>query len=226
VAPENTIDAFARALELGAGGLETDAWLSGDGQVVLVHRSHVRRGLRRLAVARTGVAGLAAVGVPRLTDLYRELGTAFELSIDIKTPVVARPVLAVAEAAGALGRLWVCSPDLAVLADLRAAIVDDDGARPHLVHSRARRHLPEPLERHAAALAADGITAMNLHHTEWTAGLVALFHRFGLKALAWDAQEVRYIRAMVRMGVDGIYSDHVDRLVRTVADPPARRCGR
>ena len=45
--PENTLPAFRRALELGARGLETDARLSADGEVVLVHDERVRRGLRR-----------------------------------------------------------------------------------------------------------------------------------------------------------------------------------
>jgi len=59
---------------------------------------------------------------------------------------------------------------------------------------------------------------MNMHHTDWSAGLVALFHRFGVKAFAWDVQEVRHMRAVLAMGVDGLYSDHVERMVATVAE--------
>ncbi|MGA1075335.1 MAG: glycerophosphodiester phosphodiesterase, partial [Ilumatobacteraceae bacterium] len=36
-APENTIEAFQLALRLGATGLESDAWLTADGVVVLDH---------------------------------------------------------------------------------------------------------------------------------------------------------------------------------------------
>ena len=53
---------------------------------------------------------------------------------------------------------------------------------------------------------------------EWTAGLVGLFHRFGLRAFAWDVQEARHLRAVLAMQVDGVYSDHVDRMVATVAE--------
>ena len=53
---------------------------------------------------------------------------------------------------------------------------------------------------------------------EWTRGLVALFHRFGLKTFAWDTQETRYILAALRQGVDGIYCDRVDRMVATVGE--------
>ena len=87
-----------------------------------------------------------------------------------------------------------------------------------LVHSQTRSRLPDSVERHAADLAAGGIDVMNMHHSEWSRGLVALFHRFEVRSFAWDAQEVRHLQAMLRIGVDGLYSDHVDRMVRTVTD--------
>lgn len=213
--PENTLAAFRRALDLGATGLETDAWLSGDGHVVLVHDRAVRQGLRRVRVSRTAAARLARSGVPRLDELYADLGTGFELSIDIKNRAAAAPILATAAAAGprAPGRLWLCSPSLRLL--LEVAEIAGDA---HLVHSRSRRTLPEPLERHAAELASAGIEVMNMHHTEWSAGLVTLFHRFNVRAFAWDCQEVRHIRSVLEMGVDGIYCDRPDRMVATVQE--------
>ena len=87
------------------------------------------------------------------------------------------------------------------------------------MHSQTRTRV-ENLERHAANLAESKIDVMNMHHSEWTAGLVALFHRFGVQAFAWDVQEVRQIRAMLRMGIDGLYCDYVARMVSTVAEWP------
>lgn len=43
LAPENTISAFEKALSLGAAALELDTHLTSDGQVVVVHDSHVDR---------------------------------------------------------------------------------------------------------------------------------------------------------------------------------------
>src|SRR5438552_17601182 len=90
--PENTIPAFRRALSAGAGGLESDAWLSRDGEVVLVHDATVGRGLRRRKVPASTADELAGFGVPRLADLYSELGTAYELSIDVKEDAVVEPM--------------------------------------------------------------------------------------------------------------------------------------
>jgi glycerophosphoryl diester phosphodiesterase len=212
--PENTLPAFRRALAAGVRGLESDAWLSGDGEVVLVHDGTVGRGLRRRKVPSTPAAELAEFGVPRLADLYSELGTDFELSIDVKDDAAVEPMLHVARVAGAdaVSRLWICSPDVGLLAALR----DATGAR--LVHSERRDHIRSPLERHAYELRGLGADAMNMHHSDWSAGLVALFHRFGVLAFAWDVQEVRHLRAVLRMGIDALYCDRPDRMVATVGE--------
>ena len=212
-APENSLEAFRRALEVGVAGLESDARLSSDGQVVLVHGPTIRTGLRRVKVRALPAARLAELGIPRLADLYAELGSDFELSLDLKDPDVAGPIIDVARAAGALDRLWLCARELPDLEAVRRA---DPDVR--LVHSMGRRAYGDALERHASTLVKAGIAALNLREGEWSLGLVTLAHRFGLLAFAWDVQEYRRIRAVLEMGVDAIYSDHVDRLVAVVGE--------
>jgi glycerophosphoryl diester phosphodiesterase len=210
--PENTLPAFRRALDLGASGLETDVWLANDGEVVCVHDPVVGRGRRRKKVAATSAAELAELGVPRMADVYAALGTAFECSVDVKTPEAADGLVDVGQSVDALERLWVCADDVELLARLRPE------RRVKLVHSQSRRAISVQMERHAHELASIGVDAMNMHHTEWSAGLVSLFHRFGIKAFAWDTQEVRHIRAVLRMGIDAIYCDRPDRMVATVSE--------
>ena len=212
-APENSLEAFRRALEVGAAGLESDARLSADGEVVLVHGPAIRAGLRRVKVRSLPAARLADLGVARLADLYAEVGSDFELSLDLKEPDVAGPLLAVARDAGAVERLWLCAR---ALPDLEAARRADPHVR--LVHSMGRRAYGDALERHASTLARAGIAALNLRETEWSLGLVTLAHRFELLAFAWDVQEYRRIRAVLEMGVDGIYSDHVERMLAAVGE--------
>jgi glycerophosphoryl diester phosphodiesterase len=217
VEPENTIAAFRKALEQGATGIETDVWLSADGEVVCVHDPVVSRGLRRRRISAATVEELATYGIPRFADVYEALGTAYECSVDVKTPEAAAGLVDVARRHGALERLWVCSPDVALLRGLRAESPRGD-ASVKLVHSDRRTAIGPPLERHAFDLAEAGIDAMNFHHTEWTAGLVSLFHRFEVLAFAWDAQEVRHLRAVLAMGIDAVYCDRPDRMVATVSE--------
>jgi glycerophosphoryl diester phosphodiesterase len=62
VAPENTLAAFARALDDGADGVELDVRLSRDGVPVVIHDGTLRRtGLREEAVARMTAKQLGKV---------------------------------------------------------------------------------------------------------------------------------------------------------------------
>jgi glycerophosphoryl diester phosphodiesterase len=162
-APENSLAAFRRALELGATGLESDARLSADGQVVLVHGPMVRTGLRRTRVRSLPADRLAELGVPRLVDLYAAVGTDFELSLDLKEPDLTGPIVAVAREAGALDRLWLCARELAELESARRVEPDV-----RLVHSMGRRAYGDALERHASKLAKAGVAALNLREAEWS----------------------------------------------------------
>jgi glycerophosphoryl diester phosphodiesterase len=217
LAPENTIEAFRVALDQGVSGIETDVWLSADGDVVCAHDPFVSRGLRRRKLSQLRTEELREAGIPRFADVYEELGTEFECSVDVKTADAADGLVEVARSYDALPRLWVCSPDVTLLTRLREASPrGDKGVK--LVHSERRNSIGTPLERHAFDLATAQIDVMNLHHTEWTAGLVSLFHRFEVKAFAWDAQEVRHLRAVLAMGVDAVYCDRPDRMVATVSE--------
>jgi glycerophosphoryl diester phosphodiesterase len=209
-APENTLGAFSLALELGATGLESDVWLTADGEAVLDHDGVVRGGVRRRPISSVPRAALPA-HIPTLASLYETCGTAFELSLDVKDDGAGPVALAVARDAGAEGRLWLCHPSLDVVAGWREL-----SPAVRLVDSTRLRAIKEGPERRAARQASLGVDAVNLHHSDWSGGLVALWHRFDRFALAWDAQYQRVLDAVLAMGVDGVYSDHVRRMVEAL----------
>lgn len=204
-APENTIDAFSLALRLGATGLESDVWLTADGVPVLDHDGVVRRRFGRSSpIAEVRRADLPG-HVPTLAELLEHCGSGFHLSLDLKEPAAGARVVetVTAIAPGLLPRLWLCAPDRAHLLPLR-------GTGVKLVESTRLSRLKEGPERRAATLAADGIDAINLHHSDWTGGLVTLFHRFRLVTFGWDMQQPHILENAYRMGLDGVYSDHPD----------------
>lgn len=212
-APENTVEAFLGAKAHGARGIESDVRLSGDGQPVLVHEASLGRGFRRRKVESTTADDLGGLGVPRLSELYEAVGTDLHVSLDVKDTAAAHPTLELVRSLDdrAVERLWLCSPELTFLEELRAT-----EPRVRLVHSTTRGALDSTIERHAARLAEAGIDAFNLHRTEWSKGLVVLFQRFDVLAFAWDVQEVRHVEQVVSYGIDALYSDHVERMVAAV----------
>lgn len=209
-APENTIESFQLALRLGATGLESDVWLTADGQAVLDHDGFAGGRLRRRPIGQVARADLPE-HMPLLRELYEVCGTDFELSLDVKDPAAIAEVVAVARDAGAEDRLWVCHPDWELVATWR-----DLSPAVRLVDSTRLARIKEGPERRAADLARVGIDAINLHHRDWTGGLVTMFHRFDRYALGWDAQHERTIDELLDTGIDGVFSDHTDRLMAAI----------
>jgi len=210
---ENTLAAFELALRLGATGLETDAWLTRDGQVVLDHDGEVGHWPRRRAIRQIDRADLPA-HIPTLDDLYDKVGGDIPLSIDVKDLDAAMPIIAIARRVGehALRNLWLCTGYLDQLIEWRA---HEPAVR--LVDSTRLKRLREGPERRAARLAELGIDAINMHQSDWTGGLTTLFHRFERYAFAWDLQFERLLLQSLDMGIDAVYSDWSDRLATSLA---------
>ncbi len=213
-ARENTLDSFVLARRLGATGLESDAWLTQDGVVVLDHDGLARRGMRRRPISRVRHDELPS-HMPTLGQLYEAVGTSVPLSLDVKDPAAAPGIVEVARLAGApMHGLHLCSESWEEAAGWHDL---DPGLK--VVHSTRLRHLRDGPERHAARLAEAGVDAVNMPHPDWTGGLTTLFHRFGRWCFAWDAHHPRQLADLLDMGIDAVYSDHADR----IADALERR---
>lgn len=211
-APENTIAAFQLALRLGATGLESDVWSTADGIAVLDHDGVVKRRGRRVPVSTVQRAELPE-HIPTLDEMLDACVGDFDLSLDVKDPAVIDAVIgAVRRVRPELERrLWLCHHDWRIVAEWRSLTT----AR--LVDSTRLARIKEGPERRAAVLAEAGIDCINMHHTDWNGGLVTLFHRFERFTLGWDMQQDHVLNDAFRMGLDGVFSDHTDRMMEAYA---------
>lgn len=211
-APENTLAAFRTALRMGARGIETDVWLTADGVPALHHGGALRRRGRRVNLAELQSGDLPR-HVPTLAALYDDCGTDFDLSLDLKDGRSARAVLDVALAAGHdRSRLWLCGRGTQPLLwrPLDPAV--------RLVCDTRRVHVADGWGPYLRQVRGGGGDAVSLRRRRWTADLVRQVHAAGLLAFGWDAQTARRLRALLELGCDAVYSDHVDRLVVAVAE--------
>lgn len=180
---------------------------------MLDHDGVVRSGLRRRSIADVPRSSLPS-HVPTLAELYETCGLDYELSLDVKDAAAAPATVEVAREAGgsdALGRLWLCHPSWQQAASWRS--LSDDV---RLVDSTRFGKIKEGPERRAASLADAGIDAINMHASDWTMGRATLFHRFELHCFGWDAQLDRILAELLGHGLDGVYSDHVDRMMESI----------
>ena len=207
--PENTLESFALALKLGATGLESDIWATRDGVLVLDHDGVVKSRLRSKPIAEFDRSALPS-HIPSLEQLLQHCGTQYQLSLDIKDPVVFDTIEQIVANidASMLERMWLCHPSSELLMSKR-----DSMLHCKLVDSTRLAKIKEGPERRAANLASSGIEACNMHHTDWNGGLVALFHRFNIVTFGWDMQHESVLENAIRMGLDGVFSDWPDRMI-------------
>jgi glycerophosphoryl diester phosphodiesterase len=208
LAPDNTLSSFELALKLGANGLETDAWLSADGVVILDHDGVVRRMGRNRPLSTLDVDKRAS-HMPTLIDFFDTCGVSFDLSIDVKDAAAFSAIVETADKHGFdRQRLWLCHHKVEILVEERTRFEDV-----RFVDSSRLSRIKEGAERRLAFLADHGIDVLNMHHTDWNGGLVTMAHKFGVLAFGWDAQFNHVLENGYRMGLDGMYSDYIDRLV-------------
>lgn len=99
VAPENTLPAFAAALEMGAAGIELDVHLSADGQLVVIHDFSVEKTtdghglvaqmtaaeLLRLDAGSHFSGAFAGTRIPTLAAVLDLVGDRCRINIEIKS---------------------------------------------------------------------------------------------------------------------------------------------
>jgi glycerophosphoryl diester phosphodiesterase len=201
--PNNAIATFVDALARGATGLETDAWISADGAVVLDHDG-IAGPPGRQPIAEVRRDQLPA-HMATLDELYERCGTDFALAVDVKTTSVAAALVATATRHDAAHNLWVVAPAAGQLADIKDAhrVVT---VRGNVLRSRQRRTV-------LAAAKEIGVVAINARWMWWNRRLVDEVHRLDMLAFGYDAQRRFSLDRSLAIGIDGVFSDHVDRMV-------------
>jgi len=210
-APENSIDAFRLALRLGATGLETDCWVTKDKHVVLDHDGIVRqKRFSRVRSKKIGECEFSEIQslMPKLTDLLEIATPNIPISIDLCDPTAMPIIDQLVDKPESMNRIFICHPDLELLASLQQQY-----PLFRYVNSIRLRKISEGPERRCANLAEFKIDVLNMHHTDWNGGLVALAHRFNIGAFSWDLQHTEQICSALLMGVDAVFSDWPDRMV-------------
>lgn len=101
--PENTLPAFAKALEMGAYGIELDVHLSKDGQIFVFHDEHTERltgceGLfSEMSAAEIRDLKVGGFAIPSLQEVMDLLRGRCLLNIELKTKDASKPVIGLIE---------------------------------------------------------------------------------------------------------------------------------
>jgi glycerophosphoryl diester phosphodiesterase len=189
---ENTVAAFARAVALGADGIELDVRRSADGHPVIHHDPLP--------------AGPVPSHVPGFAEALDACGD-LVVNIEIKEPPdLAEVVVAEVRRRGTADRVVVSCFDLATVDRVRAL---DAGMPTAFLSMLASR--PD-----LVTCVGHGHGAYHPHHAGVDAALVDEAHRLGLAVNVWTVDDPARIVELAAMGVDALVSNVPDVALRAL----------
>jgi glycerophosphoryl diester phosphodiesterase len=202
--PENTLEAFRLAIELGADYVELDVQTSRDGELVVVHDP-----------CRENRADLAA-DVPTLDEVIEECKGRIGLAIEIKRPDLFRRHALTRRTLDTIAAHDLEPDSLFVLSFSARAIAEVRELRSDL---RTIQHIEYVPIRRAAELGAWGVGFKDELVT--TRGL-RVAESLGLKTTVYTVNLPDRMLELAELDVTGIFSNRPDLLRRTVSPRPDR----
>lgn len=216
---ENSLAAFARAVDLGFTHLETDVHATADGVLLAFHDATLDRVTDRVGrvveLPWTTVRAARIGGqepIPRLEDV---LGTWPEVrvNVDVKHASAIAPLVDAVRRTGAIDRVCVASFSERRLSDVRRRL------GPRLCTSLGPRAVA--LLRAAATHDRAAVLAGGRHRDVpcaqvpdrigplrvVTPGLVRLAHRRGQRVHVWTVDDPAEMHRLLDLGVDGLMTD-------------------
>lgn len=228
-APANTLAAFRLAAEMGADGIELDAQLSRDGEVVVIHdfavdrttdgrgavRSMTLAQLKELDAGRWFDPTFAGERIPTLQEVFDTVGHCLLVNVEIKSlPGRSRgleaEVVRLIEDNNLTHRVIASSFNPLALRQVKRL-------NPNI--PTALLYAPgQPVFLRRAWLAAFAPHEFrHPHHTLVDERLMAWARREGYRVNTWTVNEPDEMRRLLALGVDGIITDYPDRLAEILA---------
>lgn len=210
-APENTLAAFRAAEADGADGIELDVHLSRDGVAVVIHDEYLDRTcngkgpvhsvdlveLRALDAGGWFGEEFAGERLPTLAEVLEWAGDRLRLNIEIKDAAAAREVLALLQDRSGVNVL-VSSFDHRLLARLR-----DKAPLLPLGFLWEGRFWHRALSRAVTA----GAESFHPRADRTSRQLVESCHRRGLRVYSWTVDDPQQAQKLVRLGIDGLFTN-------------------
>lgn len=232
VAPQNTIEAFKKAIEIGCDGFETDIHLTKDGIPVVCHnftidetsdgngaiKDMTLEELRQYDFGKYKGSEFEGTKIPTLDEfleISKEMGDKMKvLDIELKSEVfgkagteLARKTIDAVKNHGLFDKLLISSFDPAILVVCKK--VDKD-CKTGILYSPDKFISLKIGARPVSFAKEIGADALHPFHMYVTRLYVERAHRAGLQVNPWTVNKEINIKALAKMGVDGIITDDAE----------------
>ena len=219
--PENTRAAIEKAVESGVDMVEIDCQLSKDGHVVVFHderlartaraKGHVRfktlKELQKLDIGAWFKKSFKGQRILTLEEVLDIVDGRADINIDIKGDPqgslgIELKLLFILSHYDYLERTVFSAFDHRVLRRVRELAPD---TRIGILHSREIKENPFQLAREL------GAESLHIQKELATPPVVERSAQIGLKTLVWTVNEVSEMEKLLKLGVDGLFSDYPEK---------------
>ncbi len=231
---ENSMAAFAAAVDLGFTYVETDVHATSDGALLAFHDNALDRVTDRqglIAELPWSTVREARIGGSQPIPLLEELLTTWpdlKVNIDVKSAKAVLPTIEVIERTRAHDRVCIASFSdhrrLAVVDGLSRPVATSAGQRVTAGFVLIDRWLSQRLDQRLGGLAPlRHVDALQLPERSGgfpvvTRGLVEAAHARGVQVHVWTINDTTSMHRLLDLGVDGIMTDRADLLSEVLRD--------
>jgi glycerophosphoryl diester phosphodiesterase len=209
--PENTIPSFEKALENGAHGFELDVRQTADRKLVVVHGAVVGS----KAVQSSNYEEIRKLDdgfeVPLLEEVLKKFAHKAFLDIELKSPGFEQIAVELIRSYGDPQKTLISTFDTDTLAKVQDLFPD---LQLGYIYNRTQ----DEEARHNCPIEVV-IPQFRLASRE----LISEVHDEGLKVFAWTVNEENEIERLLELGIDGIITDHPERVVAVLARNARKR---
>ena len=217
-APENTLAAFDKALDLGAGHVEFDVHFSADGQVVVIHDDTVDRTtngsgavasltlaqLKRLDAGSWFAARFSEEPIPALGELLERYKGRLQFHIEVKGQAEH-----LSEKTIDLVRGYGWADSVTIISFQKERLEEARAYAPEIPAGLLASEVDELMVEQARQM---GLAEICPHADFLDTGLVEKLHQKGFMVRAWGVPDEEVMRGVVAAGADGMIIDFPDRL--------------
>ncbi len=227
-APENTLSAFKKAIEAGSDMVELDARLSRDRKVVIFHDNtlerttngtgkvsdHTLEELKRLDAGSWFSPAHSGEKIPALREVLELARDRILVNIELKAAGLGRHnivdladrSLQDVEEAAMGDQVLFSSFDLSGIRRIR----EKNPGLPLALITASRWRMPADL------ITTRLLSALNCRKTILNAGILSKAHQQETKINVWTVDTEKEMNRFIAMGVDGIITNHPDRLIEVL----------
>ena len=221
IAPENTLLAFKKAIELDADYVEFDIHLTKDNEIVISHDGDTLRttGVNKIIKDSTldelkKLDAGEGEEIPSLNELVKLANGKLKLQPEIKAQGIAEPLIDILRENKLIDTTIISSFDITEL--IRVKEIEPNVRIGYLIPSEITRF--NLLKRYLKKALKNEFFALHPHFNSITPDFVEFVHENAIEINVWTVDDKTIMRELINLGVDGIITDDLALLNELIKD--------